>query len=85
VQLRNGQLSWREFDGETVVLDLAGSKYLTVNEAGTVLLKLLADGCTRDGLVQALVDRFGISNEQAGIDVDAFVAKLGQKGLLETD
>ena len=83
MRLRNGQLSWREFDGETVVLDLAGSRYLTVNATGTVLLKRLADGCARADLVTALVDGFAISDEAAAADVDAFVMKLEQKGLLE--
>ena len=76
-------MSWREFDGEAVVLDLAGSRYLTVNAAGTVLLKRLAEGCMRADLVTALVDSFAISDEAAAADVDAFVAKLEQKGLLE--
>ena len=85
VQLRTGQLSWREFDGETVLLDLAGSKYLTVNAAGTVLLKHLVGGCTRHDLVTALVDAFGIPTNQAAADVDAFVLNLDAKGLLTTD
>jgi hypothetical protein len=83
LRLRNGELSWREFDGETVLLDLAGSRYLTVNAAGTVLLKRLANGCDRDELVTALVDAFKIAPEQAAADADAFVATLNAKGLLE--
>ena len=35
MRLRDENLTWREIDGETVLLDLAGSKYLTVNAAGT--------------------------------------------------
>jgi hypothetical protein len=37
----------------------------------------------RADLVAALVDGFAISNEEAAADVDAFVDKLEQKGLLE--
>jgi hypothetical protein len=85
VQLRTGQWSWRELDGETVLLDLAGSKYLTLNAAGTVLLKQLVGGCTRDDLVAALVDAFDIPAGQAAGDVDAFVLKLDGKGLLTAD
>jgi hypothetical protein len=85
VKLRTGELSWREFDGETVLLDLAGSKYLTVNAAGTVLLKQLVGGCTRDDLVTALVDAFGIPTDQAAADVDAFVLKLEAKELLTAE
>jgi hypothetical protein len=83
LKLRSGELSWREFDGETVLLDLAGSRYLTVNAAGTVLLKRLAEGCDRDELVTALLDAFRIPPEQAAVDVDDFVATLNAKGLLD--
>jgi hypothetical protein len=76
----------QELDGETVMLDLETSKYLSVNSAGTVLLRQLAQDCQRTDLVQALVDEFGISVGQAEADVDAFVRSLREKGLLaDTD
>lgn len=84
MRLRGDNLTWRELDGETVILDLQGSKYLTVNTSGTTLLKLLAADRTRDELVEALVSQYGITAEQAESDVDQFIAALSQKGLLTT-
>ncbi|HET9186994.1 MAG TPA: PqqD family protein [Acidothermaceae bacterium] len=86
MRLRNRQVSWRELDGESVVLDLASSKYLTVNSAGTVLLRMLARGdCTRDELAQALVAEFDIELDQANSDVDKFVDDLRGRNLLGGD
>jgi Coenzyme PQQ synthesis protein D (PqqD) len=50
-----------------------------------VLLKHLVGGCTRDDLVTALVDAFGIPAAQAAADVDAFVLNLEAKGPLTAD
>jgi hypothetical protein len=82
VRLRDENLTWREIDGETVLLDLAGSKYLTVNAAGTTLLHVLVEGADRDQLIAELVEAYDIPAEQAASDVDAFVAALESKGLL---
>ena len=84
MRLRADQLSWRELDGQAVVLDLAASKYLTVNETGTVLLRRLAEGdCDRVELVRALMQHYGICEEQACADVEAFIGNLERKGLLD--
>jgi hypothetical protein len=55
---------------------------LAVNNAGRVLWATLADGATRDELVQALVDAFGIDRSRAGADVDAFTSELVERDLL---
>lgn len=83
VKLRSTELSWREIDGEMVVLDLASSRYLTVNQAGTVLMRLLSEERTTDDLVDGLVSTFEISREQAATDVQQFLGMLDDKGLLD--
>ncbi len=85
VRLNSGAVEWREVDGEVVVLDLARSKYLAVNESGSALWALLAAGATRDALVARLRDGFGLAPERAAADVDAFLADLAGRGLLAED
>jgi Coenzyme PQQ synthesis protein D (PqqD) len=75
-------LSWVETDDGMVVLDLATSRYLAVNESGRRLWPVLVQGSTRDALADTLVTAFGVDAEQALADVDAFVAALTQRGLL---
>ena len=82
LQLRDGELEWREVEGEIVALDLRASTYLSVNKAGTALWPHLTTGASRDELVTALTSRYGLDVEAATRDVDAFVQALEAKGLL---
>jgi hypothetical protein len=83
IRLRPGAVSWREADGEVIVLDLTTSDYLGVNAAGRVLWTRIADGTTEQALVEALQQEFGIGHEQAATDVAAFLADVRGRGLLE--
>lgn len=82
MRLRENDLMVREIDGETVVLDLAGSTYFSSNQTGTFLLRLLSDEQDRDALVNALAREFDIDLALATADTDAFVATLNERGLL---
>ncbi|KQX62912.1 PqqD family protein [Angustibacter sp. Root456] len=83
MRLRTEGLTWREIDGETVVLDLQASTYLSTNGTGSFLLQQLAEERTRDELVDALVAEYEVDRPRAEADTDAFVATLREKGLLE--
>ncbi|WP_154795465.1 PqqD family protein [Occultella kanbiaonis] len=83
MKLRRDGVTWREIDGEMVILDLKTSKYLTTNRAGTTLVRLLAEDRSTGDLTDALVTEFGISTDQAAGDVATFVDSLEQRGLLQ--
>ena len=85
MKLREGGIAWREVDGETLLLDLATSKYLSVNPSATVLWRQLAVGTTRADLIDALVAEYGIGEDDAGADVDAFLADCRAREYLEDD
>ena len=84
MKLRLDDITWREIDGDLVVLDLRSSTYLTANASGTVLMRQLAEERTVPQLVQSLVDAFGIPEQRAQHDVQAFLDELGERGLLES-
>lgn len=83
MRLRQRQVSMRELDGETVVLDLLTSRYLAVNAPGTVLLDRLDQDRTEEELVQALLAEFDVDDATARADVRGFVESLRQLGLLD--
>jgi coenzyme PQQ synthesis protein D (PqqD) len=83
VKLKADALEWREVEGEIVALDLEACAYIAVNRTGTALWPKLVEGTSRDQLVQALAESFGIDDQTASRDVDAFVGDLGQRGLLD--
>ena len=80
--LRPDALDWVDVEGEIVVLDTERSVYLAPNTSGAVLWRLLTDGTTKQGLVDALVQTFGVTTEIAEHDVEVFVDRLKHLGLL---
>jgi hypothetical protein len=83
MKLRVDDMTWREIDGDLVILDLRSSTYLTANASATVLMRQLTEECSLPQLVQALVDAFDIPDHRAQQDVQAFLDELGASGLLE--
>lgn len=82
MKLRTEDVTWQEIDGELVILDLARSTYLTTNQTGAFLAKLLVEETTEDALADALVAEFGIERSEAVADVDAFLGELRKLELL---
>jgi hypothetical protein len=84
LRLRTEDLHWREIDGEVIALEARGSRYIASNPAGAVLWQELAEGATRSGLAESLVGAFGIARDRALVDVDAYLADLIARGLIES-
>jgi hypothetical protein len=84
MKLRGDDLTWREIDGDLVILDLQTSTYLTANASAAVLMKQLTQERSTDELVRCLVTTFGIDRQQAAKDVQAFLDELEGSDLLET-
>jgi Coenzyme PQQ synthesis protein D (PqqD) len=80
--LRPQNLDWREIGDEIVALDAESAQYLAVQGSGTLVWRLLAESTTRDGLIEALVQTYGIDSTEAGTDVDEFLTTLERRGLL---
>lgn len=83
LKLNGDAVDWREVEGQVVALDRAGSVYLAINQSGTVLWPAIVQGATRTQLVQLLLDTFDVDPARASADVDAFVANLSERRLLE--
>jgi hypothetical protein len=83
MKLRMDDITWREIDGDLVILDLRSSTYLTANSSATVLMRQLVEERTPQQLVQALVDTFDIPERRASRDVRVFIEELGERGLLD--
>ena len=66
--------------GDTT-LDFNGM--ITLNETGSQLWALLEKGCEKTDLVNALLDEYDVTEEQATDDVDAFLNKLRNIDCLE--
>jgi hypothetical protein len=82
LRLREDAIEWREVEGEIVALDLESSEYIAVNRTGAAIWPLLAEGARRDALAARLVVEYGIDEDSAARDVDAFVKTLSERDLL---
>ena len=85
VKLRTDRVSWRELDEEVVAVDVDTSTYLNTNGSGALLWFELAQGTTRDALVERLAQAYLIDADRAGQDVDSFLAELRGQGLLDEE
>ena len=83
LKLREDTIRWKEIDGETILLDLRTSMYLSVNPSATLLWRMLAEGTTREALVQALDNEYAIGSDQAREDVELFLADCAARGLVD--
>jgi hypothetical protein len=85
LKLRDDRLRWREIDDDVVAVDVDRSTYLSTNGSGALLWLELAEGTTRDQLVERLAQAYLIDNERAAADVDSFLSELNGQGLLEEE
>lgn len=84
LELRERDLEWRAIDEEIVVLDGRDAAYLSVSGSGMLIWQLLSQRTDRDALIQALVETYAVEYTRAGDDVDAFLAVLVERGLLDS-
>lgn len=83
LRLREADLHSRGVEGEVVALDMVDSEYLGINVSGAPLWEALRVGASRDDLVSLLREQYPIELEVAQRDVDAFIAQLRERRLLD--
>jgi hypothetical protein len=83
LRLRNQALEWREIEDEVVAVDTRKAIYMAINHTGAVLWPALAEGATREELVERLTRAYDVDRGAAEGDVDAFVSMLKEQDLLE--
>lgn len=54
-----------------------------LTETGAFLWRLLENGADREDLVRAMTAEYDVDEARAGADIDAFVTRLNEAGILE--
>ncbi len=75
-------LIWRMLDESAVIVSPQEGQVRVLNEAGTVIWQMLADGRSRSEVSNALVERYSINPAQAEKDMKQFLLELHERGLL---
>ncbi|MGH8911041.1 MAG: PqqD family protein [Acidimicrobiia bacterium] len=76
--------SFRPLETGGVVLNIENGDYYELNPAGRFLWEQMEAGADREALVAALAHQYGIEEATCGADVDAFLADLRSRQLLES-
>ena len=84
IRLRE-DLIWRAVEDEVIVLDRRTWSYLTINPSGAVLWSQVVSGSSRERLATALAAEFDLDPKRARAEVDDFVSKLEEHGLLRAN
>jgi Coenzyme PQQ synthesis protein D (PqqD) len=72
----------RMFDGELVILDLAGGEYLALGEIGARLWDGLVAGRSVGDVAREIVADYAVSLETASADLAELASELVRRGLL---
>lgn len=78
------QVMAREVGGETVLLDLASGMYFGIDEVGTRIWELLAEGKSLGEVASTIAEEYDAAIEQINADTLEFVGQLIDKGLVVT-
>ena len=78
----------RTIDGINIVVAVgkeasAHNSIITLNDTGAFLWRALESGCEKSALTEKLCGEYDVSSDIASADVDGFVAKLADAGILE--
>jgi hypothetical protein len=83
-RIKSSSVTWQQVDSEVVVLDLARSSYLALDDSAAVLWNRLAesagDPVPAEALTTLLASRYGIATDQARADVTAGRRRCARTG-----
>ncbi len=85
-----GTFVMRDIAGDTVIVPVGASALsyngmITVTKSGAALWKALETGCSREELIQILLDHFDVDYDTAAVDTDNFLTNLSSLGLIEEE
>ena len=69
--------------GQTMLLDLAGGAYYTLNESGAFIWDMLKQGTTLGEIVDALEARYDAPREQIAADASTMTSELIAASLVQ--
>ena len=73
----------RHLDDEVVILDLSSETYFTLDKVGSLIWAMLSRGAAVGEIREAVVARYAVDRATAAADIDALIADLVGRNLLE--
>jgi hypothetical protein len=79
---RATNVTWRTFDGNSILLHLESGVYYTLNPAGTLIWELLDRRIAGQELLTVLRDRYSVEEEEARRDLVDLLEEFAREGLI---
>ncbi len=79
----NDRIRHRAVGDEGVLVHLESGRAIVVNEVGLHIINQLRSPVSRDILVDSITRQFDVSIDQAGEDLDRYLAELEQENVLD--
>ena len=73
----------QEVDGEMVLLDMESENYFGLDEVGTAIWQAMQEYGTLKEVLNALLEQYEVESEVLENDLEDFVGKLVESGLVE--
>lgn len=73
----------RELEGEQVLLDMASGAYFGLNEAGSLIWKLLLESKSKAEITTEIVSSYEVTPEEATKDIEQLFSLMQEKNLLK--
>lgn len=80
---QNREIAWRDIEGEAILFDTERALMRQLNEVATELWAALEEEHSLPDLVDLVCRRFDVSSDRARPDVEAFLAKMVERRLVE--
>jgi len=81
--MKGEHVTWKAFEGESVLLNLETGVYFSLNETGTAAWELFDGATSLAAISEALCARFNVSAEQARQDLFELTQTLLEEGLVK--
>ena len=82
--VRAEDIIWREIDDEIVIIRDDGLKVHVLNKTAARIWEMCNGDIGPDEIADTLCERYDVSLEQASTDVRNIMAKMVEKGILES-
>lgn len=84
----NGNFVLRDIAGESMLIPVGEASgkvngIITLNESGVVIWNALNEKCDKNHAVSKLTEEFDVDDDTAKADVDAFISRIAELGLIE--
>jgi hypothetical protein len=82
VHPQHAEIAAKVIDGEAIIINLTNGMYYSMDQAGSLIWTMVAQGCSLQELVSELTRRYDVSTAQAIADAERVVTELLEQKLV---